>query len=51
METLNDTKNKNKIFLMTAVFLLAAAVISFGSTAFADNGAEVASFSTFYFCR
>ena len=46
METLNDTKNKNKIFLMTAVFLLAAAVISFGSTAFADNGAEVASFRT-----
>ena len=31
---------------MTAVFLLAAAVISFGSTAFADNGAEVASFRT-----
>lgn len=46
METLNDTKNKNKIFLMTAVFLLAAAVISFGSIAFADNGAEVASFRT-----
>lgn len=46
METLNDTKNKNKIFLMTAVFLLAAAVISFGSMAFADNGAEVASFRT-----
>ena len=46
METLNDTKNKNKIFLMTAVFLLAAAVVSFGSTAFADNGAEVASFRT-----
>lgn len=46
METLNDTKNKNKIFLMTAVFLLAAAVISFGSTAFADNGAEVAYFRT-----
>ena len=31
---------------MTAVFLLAAAVISFGSIAFADNGAEVASFRT-----
>lgn len=31
---------------MTAVFLLAAAVISFGSMAFADNGAEVASFRT-----
>ena len=46
METLKDTKNKNKIFLMTAVFLLAAAVISFGSIAFADNGAEVASFRT-----
>ena len=46
METLNDTKNKNKIFLMTAVFLLAAAVISFGSIAFADNGAAVASFRT-----
>ena len=46
METLNDTKNKNKIFLMTAVFLLAAAVISFCSMVFADNGAEVASFRT-----
>ena len=46
MERINDTKNKNKIFLITSVFLIAAAVLSFGTTVCAENGEEVASFRT-----
>lgn len=46
MDSLNKTKNVNKIFLVTVVFLAVAMVISFGSTVFADNGSEVASFRT-----
>lgn len=46
MESINDTKNKNKIFLITSVFLIAAAVLSFGTAVCADNGEEVASFRT-----
>lgn len=46
MERINDTKNKNKIFLITSVFLIAAAVLSFGTTVCAENGEEIASFRT-----
>lgn len=46
MERINDIKNKNKIFLITSVFLIAAAVLSFGTTVCAENGEEVASFRT-----
>ena len=44
MEMLNNRENIKRIFLVTCVFLMAAFVISFGSTVFAEKGKEVASF-------
>lgn len=47
MNTLNTkTKDTKKIFLLSAAFVMIAAVLSFGSTAFADNGESVASAKT-----
>ena len=47
MNTLNTkTKDTKKIFLLSAAFVVIAAVLSFGSTAFADNGEAVASAKT-----
>ena len=44
MEMLNNRENIKRIFLVTCVFVMAAFVISFGSTVFAEKGKEVASF-------
>ena len=44
MEMLNNRENITRIFLVTCVFVMAAFVISFGSTVFAEKGKEVASF-------
>lgn len=44
MEILNNRENIKRIFLVTCVFVMAAFVISFGSTVFAEKGKEVASF-------
>ncbi|MGP1495629.1 MAG: sodium ion-translocating decarboxylase subunit beta [Treponema sp.] len=41
---LNNRENIKRIFLVTCVFVMAAFVISFGSTVFAEKGKEVASF-------
>lgn len=48
MESLEITKTKNikKIFLFSAVFLIAATIVSFSTTVMADEGKEVASFRT-----
>lgn len=48
MESLEITKTKNikKIFLFSAVFLIAATIVSFTTTVMADEGEEVASFRT-----
>ncbi len=47
MNTLNTkTKDTKKIFLLSAAFVMIAAVLSFGSIAFADNGESVASAKT-----
>lgn len=48
MESLEITKTKNikKIFLFSAVFLIAATIVSFTTTVMADGGEEVASFRT-----
>ena len=46
MESLEITKNIKKIFLLSAVFLIAATVVSFTTTVMADGGEEVASFRT-----
>ena len=44
MEMLNNRENIKRIFFVTCVFVMAAFVISFGSTVFAEKGKEVASF-------
>lgn len=44
MEMLNNKQNIKRIFLVTCVFVMAAFVLSFGSTVFAEKGKEVASF-------
>ena len=44
MEMLNKKQNTKNIFLVTVAILALGAVFSFGSTVFADNGSEVASF-------
>ncbi len=44
MEMLNNKQNIKRIFLVTCVFVMAAFVLSFGSTVFAEKGGEVASF-------
>ena len=46
MESLTKKNNSKQIFFITAMLTVAAMVISFGSTVFADNGDEVASFRT-----
>ena len=46
MESLTKKNNSKQIFFITAMLTVAAMVISFGSTVFADNGEEVASFRT-----
>ena len=46
MESLTKKNNSKQIFFITAMLTVAAMVISFGSTVFADNGDDVASFRT-----
>lgn len=46
MESLTKKNNSKQIFFITAMLTVAAMVLSFGSTVFADNGEEVASFRT-----
>lgn len=43
---LRKTKDTKKIFLISAAVMMIAAVLSFGTTAFADNGEQVASAAT-----